>query len=103
MYAGIIALPRRGCTVRQCGDQRDDLALQDRKPAAQVQAKVQRDLLVARAAGVEPAPDVPETIDELPLDERVHVLVGPRDEPRVVPPGPANLDQRVANGAGVRG
>ena len=94
-------LPRRRRAIRQRGDQTDDLPLQKRQPAAQVEAEIQRDLLVARTTGVETAPDVSEALDELPLDERVHVLVGARDERRIVAAALPDLDQRVANGAGV--
>ena len=96
-------LTRRRRAARKRGHQRDDLPLQHRQPPPQVEAQIQRYLLVARTTGVEPAPDISQAVDELALDERVHVLVGTRDEPGIVPTAPADLDQRVANGAGVGG
>ncbi len=47
-----------------------------RNPAHQVASCVDRDLLVARSPGVQPAPGVADALDQLALDERVHVLVG---------------------------
>ena len=44
-------------------------------PPPQVQPEVERHLLVARPAGVQPPAGVADALDELALDERVHVLV----------------------------
>ena len=50
-------------------------ALQQRNPAPQVEPQIERDLLVARSAGVQPAAGVAEPLDQLALDEAVDVLV----------------------------
>ena len=60
---------------RERGDDAGDAALQQRDAAPQVQPQIERHLLVARAAGVQPAPGVAEPLDEQALDEAVDVLV----------------------------
>ena len=62
---------------------RPTAALQQRDAPPQVQAQVERHLLVARPSGVQPPAGVAEPLDEQPLDEAVHVLVGAVDERRV--------------------
>ena len=52
-----------------------DRALQQRNAAAQVEPQIERHLLVARSAGVQPAAGVADPLDQLALDEAVHVLV----------------------------
>ena len=96
-------LSRRRRAAGQRGHQRDHFALRGGQPPAQVEAQVQRHLFVPRTARVEPASDVAEAVDELPLDEGVHVLVGTRDEPGIVPAAAADLDQRIADGGGLGG
>ena len=60
---------------RQDLHERDDRLLHRRHAALQVQPQIDRDLLVARPAGVQPAAGVADARDQLALDERVHVLV----------------------------
>ena len=56
-------------------DQRGDAPLQLRDAPFQIQPQVDRDLLVARASGVQPPAGVADPRDQFALDERVHVLV----------------------------
>ena len=49
--------------------------LQQRDAAPQIEAQIERDLLVARPAGVQPPAGVAEPLDQQPLDEAVDVLV----------------------------
>ena len=64
-------------------DERRDRLLQHRNPPPQVQPQVERDLLVARAAGVQTPAGVADPFDQLALDEAVHVFVGARHECRI--------------------
>ena len=77
----------RGQRVDDAGDR----ALQQRDAPPQVEPQIERHLLVARAAGVQPAAGVAEPLDQQPLDEAVDVLVGAGDERRI---GPALLEDR---------
>ena len=83
VYDGISAAPARSRLIGAGGHERRDRVLQRRNAAAQVQPQVERDLLVARAAGVQPAARVADPLDELALDEAVHVLVGPGNRRRI--------------------
>ena len=65
---------RRGLR-RQRVDDAGDRALQQRNAAPQIEPQIERHLLVARSAGVQPPAGVAEPLDEQPLDEAVHVLV----------------------------
>ena len=56
-------------------NQRFDRLLQQRHAALEIQPQIQRHLLVARAAGVQPPAGLADSRHQLPLDERVHVLV----------------------------
>ena len=60
-------------------------ALQQRNAPPQVQPQIERDLLVARSAGVQPAAGVAEPLDEQAFDEAVDVLVVAGDEGRIGP------------------
>ena len=73
---------RRRLRGQRVDDARDG-ALQQRNAAAQIQPQIERHLLVARSAGVQPAAGVAEPLDQQPLDEAVDVLVGAVDECRV--------------------
>ena len=75
---GISASPADAAWAASASTTRGDAALQQRDAAAQVQPQVERHLLVARAAGVQPAAGVAEPLDEQPLDEAVDVLVRAR-------------------------
>ncbi len=61
--------------------------------AAAGKPQIERHLLVARSAGVQPAAGIAEPLDEQPLDEAVDVLVGAVDERRV---GAARVEDRVS-------
>jgi hypothetical protein len=70
----------RGRLLRLIGaraDERRQVLLQEWDPPAQVQPQVERDLLVARAARVQPASGVADALDKAPLDEAVDILIGP--------------------------
>ena len=76
VYDGISASPRAlGLRRRARATSRGDRALDLGNAPLQVQAQIDRDLLVARAAGVQAAPGVADPRDELALDERVNVFV----------------------------
>jgi hypothetical protein len=66
---------RRHRLADQYADQRLDGGLEKRDPAFQVQPQVERDLLVPRSTGVQPAAGVADARDQLAFDERVDVLV----------------------------
>ena len=74
----------RRCRLRRQGvDHGGDGALQPRYPAAQIEPQIQRDLFVARTAGVQAAAGVADPFHQLALHETVHVFVVARDERRV--------------------
>ena len=52
-----------------------NLSLKRRNTAPQIKAQIERYLFVARSSGVETLAQVADTLDELPLDKRVHVFV----------------------------
>ena len=74
--AGRSAWHERADQPHQCG-------LQHRNPATQVEPQIERHLIVARAAGVQPLARVADGFDQLALDEGVHVLVVAVDERRI--------------------
>ena len=84
-------------------DQPRERRLQQRNPAPQVQAQVERDLLVARAAGVKPASGVADPLDQLPLDKAVHVFVGARHVRGIAAAFLENRAQRIGDGARIVG
>ena len=88
---------------RQRRHQIHERALQHRQAPAEIEPQVERDLLVARAAGVQAAGGVAYPLHELPLDERVHVLVVARHEVRVAATDLANVAQGRADGGGLLG
>jgi hypothetical protein len=49
--------------------------LKQRNPPLQIKPQIQRDLLVSRTPGVQPAAGIADPLHQLALDERVHVLV----------------------------
>ena len=73
----------RGRLRRQRGDDAGDAALQQRNAAPQVQPQIERHLLVARSAGMQPPAGVAEPLDEQALDEAVDVFVGAGDKRRI--------------------
>src|SRR5258705_7294507 len=86
------------------GPRRDDVPdrlLEQRNPPPQVEAQVERDLLVTRAAGVEAAARVADPLDQFALDEAVDVLVGTVDVRRVAAAFLEHLLEPFANGGGV--
>ena len=79
----------------QCVDDARHRALQQRNAAAQIQAQIQRHLLVARPARVQTAAGVAEALDQQPLDEAVDVLVRAVDECRIGSPLVEHGGERV--------
>ena len=75
---GISASPAAEAWPPQRRDQARDGPLKRGDAPAQVQAQIERDLLVPRPAGVQPTSGVSEALDEQPLDEAVDVLVARR-------------------------
>ena len=65
------------------GDEVRDRLLNRRNPPLQIQAQIDRDLLVPRPSRVKTLAGLADSLDELPLDEGVHVLVRAVDERRV--------------------
>ena len=92
--AGLLGL------IGERGDERAQLLLQQRNAAAQIQPQIDRHLLVARAAGVQPAAGIADARDELALDEPMHVLVVAVDPRRIAPALLENRGQPVANAPG---
>src|SRR5512144_1086930 len=91
--------PRALSLARERADQLPHLPLKDGDPPSDVEAKVQRDLLVPRSPRVELAPEIPKRVYELALDERVNVLVVSRDEGRIAP---GAIGERGHRGAQLR-
>ena len=68
-------------------ERRDDLphqTLQHQDAPPQIEAEIDRDLLVPRPPGVQAPPGVAEPLDEQPLDEAVDVFVRPGDKRRLL-------------------
>jgi len=70
----------RSRLLRQRCYEIDEGVLQERKAAPQIQAQVDRDLLVARTPGVKTTAGIAEPLGEQALDEGVNVLVAAVDE-----------------------
>ena len=83
--AGRFRLPR------ERADNRRKLRLQAGNLPPEVEAQIERHLLVARSAGVQPLAEIADAFDELPLDERVHVFVGAVDERGLAPASLENV------------
>ena len=69
------ALPRTPASTRTSAD---DGLLQLRDAALEIEPQIDRDLLVARAAGVQPPAGLADALHELALDEGMNVLVLPQ-------------------------
>ena len=83
MYDGISASPAADAWRASAATHGRDAALQQRDAPPQIEPQIERDLLVARPAGVQAPPGVAEPLDQQPLDEAVDVLVGAADERRI--------------------
>ena len=88
--------------IGERGDGRAQFVLQPRDPAAQVQPQVDRDLLVARTAGVQSTAGIADARDELALDERMDVFVVAGDPRRIAAALLEDLRQALADGLAVR-
>ena len=86
---------RRLRPAREGVDEGHHLVLDDGDAPAQVEAEVERHLLVPRPAGVQPLPGVADALDQLALDEGMDVLVRPVDERGVAAAPVADLDEGV--------
>ena len=64
-------------------------------PAPQIETQIERHLLVARSSGMQPLAEIADALDQLALDERVHIFVGTVDERRLAP---AALEDVVERG-----
>ena len=74
--------------IRACRQRRHhggELPLQQRNAAPEIQPEIERHLFVARSSGVQALAEIADALDELALDERVHVLVGAVDECGLAP------------------
>ena len=94
---GLIGAARRPARRPRC--------CSSRNPAAQIQPQIERHLLVARAAGVQPPAGVADALDQLALDEAVHVLVGtgdPRRVARAPPRGSPSAPPTIARASSAR-
>ena len=80
--------------LRERTDHRRELFLQTGNPPPEIEPEIQRDLLVARAAGVQPLAQIADALDELPLDECVHIFVGTVDERGLAPASLENVRER---------
>ena len=69
--------------------------LERRDAPPQVQAQIERHLLVTGSSGVQATPGVAEPLDEQPLDEAVHVFVGAGHKVRIRDAQFENLGQRL--------
>ena len=98
------ASPAATAWSSRTADERLDLLLNQRHPPLQVEPQIERDLFVSRPPGVQAASGVADTLDQLPLDERVHVLVvlgRRRIEERRIGSGDENLVERRLDGCGL--
>ncbi len=68
-------IPRALRLIEQHADQRHDRPLQGGNLALQIQAQVDGNLLVAGPTGVQPASSVADPLDQLALDEGVHIFI----------------------------
>ena len=68
----------------------------------QIEPQVERDLLVARAAGVQAPARITDALDQLTLDEAVHVFVWSGDPRRIATTLLEDLVQRGDDGASYR-
>jgi hypothetical protein len=91
---GALGLPGKSA------DEGHERVLQQRDAAAEVEPQIERHLFVARPPGVQPPPGVADALDQLALDEAVHVLVLSGDPRRVAPSFVE--DRRQAGGDGRR-
>ncbi len=88
------------------GERRDGRAqsfLEQRNAAAQIQPQVDRDLLVARSAGVQTTAGIADARHQLPLDKPVHVLVVAVDPRRILAALLENRGERLGDRPAVRG
>ena len=94
----------RGRLVHQSGDHAGDPALQQRNVTHQVEPQIERHLLVARPARMQPPAGIANPFDEHALHEAVNVLVVAVDEGRIRTAALANLLERLFDliGLGVR-
>ncbi len=90
--------------IHEARDRARDGALDVRHAPFQVQAEIDRDLLVPRSSRVQAPACVPNPRDQLPLDERVHILVAVvrRDEGGVLRAFLENLPEPLFDCRGVR-
>ena len=88
------ARTRRFRLFRERADDRRHVLLQRRNPPPKIEAQVQRHLLVSRAPRVQTFAEIAHALDELALDERVHVFVGAVDEHGLAAPPLENIDER---------
>ena len=101
MYDGITASPAlTACAVSaSTTDKQRPLHVGDAAP--DVEPQVHRDLVVARAAGVEAQARLADPLHQLALDERMDVLVGPGQEGGVAPALFEDRGEPVADHRGV--
>ena len=85
----------RCCLFRERVDYQCQLPLQQRDPTPQIQAQIDRHLLVTRTACVKTLAKVASPLHQLPLDERVHVFIVTVDERRILP---ASLEDLAKSG-----
>ena len=88
------AVPADSAFLRERGDDRRDVILQARNLPPKVQPQIERHLLVAGAAGMQPLAQIADALDELPLDECMHVFIGTVDERGLAPAPFENVVQR---------
>jgi hypothetical protein len=68
----------------------------------QVEAQIERDLLVARPPGMKTFAEIADTLDQLALDERVDIFIGAVHKRRLAPAALEDLIQRSGDFFGFR-
>ncbi len=90
-------MPADSALLRKRIHDRSNLLLKPGNPPPEIEPEIQRHLLVARAARMQPLAQIANALDELPLDERVHIFVWTVDERGLAPAPFENVLERGRN------
>ncbi len=78
--------------IGERGDQAPERPIDDREPSSQVEAQIERHLLVAGPAGVEALAGLPDPLDQSSFHPGMHVLVVAGDDRGIA----ADFAQQIA-------
>ena len=88
------AVPADSAFLANAPITRGKLSLKTWNLPAEVEPEIERNLLVARAAGMQPLAQIADLFDELSLDKCVHVFVWTVDECGLAPASIENSSER---------